>query len=595
MKLNMFTLIAMGTGVAWLFSVVATVAPGIFPEAFRMDGAVDVYFEAAAVITTLVLLGQVLELRAREQTSGAIRALLDLTPDTARRINPDGTEEEVALDQVQVGDRLRVRPGEKVPVDGVVEEGRSSVDEALVTGESMPVTKNPDDSVIGGTINQTGALILRAERVGRDTMLARIVQMVAEAQRSRAPIQRVADRVAAWFVPAVIVVAFGGVHHLGHPRARTPPGPRVDRGRVRPDHRLPLCPRAGHAHVDHGGRRTRCRPRRADQERRSARGDGEGRHPGRRQDRDPHRGQAVGHPGRPRRRARRERAPPTRRRRRTRIRAPDRRRRGQRRHRRRSEIPDVTDFDSPTGKGVIGTVENRRVLLGSAALPVRARESIPAPLTVEADRLRADGATVVFVGVDEQVAGIIAIADPVKETTPEALRALRAEGIEVVMLTGDNRVTAEAVARRLGIERVEAEVLPDDKSNVVKRFREEGRVVGFAGDGVNDAPALAAADVGLAMGTGTDVAIESAGVTLLKGDLTGIVRARRLSQATMSNIRQNLVFAFAYNAAGIPIAAGVLYPAFGWLLSPMIAAAAMALSSVSVIANALRLRTRDLE
>ena len=324
LKLNMFTLIAMGTGVAWLFSVVATVAPGIFPEAFRMDGAVDVYFEAAAVITTLVLLGQVLELRAREQTSGAIRALLDLTPDTARRINPDGTEEEVALDQVQVGDRLRVRPGEKVPVDGVVEEGRSSVDESLVTGESMPVTKNPDDTVIGGTINQTGALILRAERVGRDTMLARIVQMVAEAQRSRAPIQRVADRVAAWFVPAVIVVALVGVRHLGHHRARTPPGARADRGRVRPDHRLPLCPRPGHPHVDHGRRGTRCRPRRTDQERRSARGDGEGRHPGRRQDRDPHRRQAVGHPGRPRHRVRRERAPPTRRRRRTRIRAPHR-------------------------------------------------------------------------------------------------------------------------------------------------------------------------------------------------------------------------------------------------------------------------------
>ena len=593
LRLNMFTLIAMGTGVAWLFSVVATVAPGIFPDAFRMDGAVDVYFEAAAVITTLVLLGQVLELRAREQTSGAIRALLDLTPDTARRINPDGTEEEVALDQVQVGDRLRVRPGEKVPVDGVVEEGRSSVDEALVTGESMPVTKNPDDSVIGGTINQTGALILRAERVGRDTMLARIVQMVAEAQRSRAPIQRVADRVAAWFVPAVIVVAFaafiiwatiGPEPRLAHalivavsvliiacPCAlglATPMSIMVGVGRgaglgvlIKNAEALEVMEKVDTLVVDKTGTLTEGKPSVTqvvpaaglDEEellRLAAGVERASEHPI---------GVAV-------------------------VNAATAA---------GLSIPHVTDFDSPTGKGVIGTVEDRRVLLGSAGF-LSGQGVDPSPLTVEADRLRADGATVVFLGVGDQVAGIIAIADPVKETTPEALRALRAEGIEVVMLTGDNRVTAEAVARRLGIERVEAEVLPDEKSNVVMRFREEGRVVGFAGDGVNDAPALAAADVGLAMGTGTDVAIESAGVTLLKGDLTGIVRARRLSEATMSNIRQNLVFAFVYNAAGIPIAAGVLYPAFGWLLSPMIAAAAMALSSVSVIANALRLRTRDL-
>lgn len=593
MRLNMFTLIAMGTGVAWLFSVVATVAPGIFPDAFRMDGAVDVYFEAASVITTLVLLGQVLELRAREQTSGAIKALLNLTPDTARRINPDGTEQEVALEQVQVGDRLRVRPGEKVPVDGVVEAGRSSVDEALVTGESMPVTKDPDDDVIGGTINQTGALILRAERVGRDTMLARIVQMVAEAQRSRAPIQRVADRVAAWFVPTVIAIAvaafiiwatIGPEPRLAHalivavsvliiacPCAlglATPMSIMVGVGRgaglgvlIKNAEALEVMEKVNTLVVDKTGTLTEGKPSVTqvvpaaglDEEavlRLAAGVERASEHPI---------GVAV-------------------------VNAAEAA--GLR-------IPDVTDFDSPTGKGVMGTVESRRILLGSASF-LSGQGVDPGPLVAQADRVRADGATVVFVGVGEQVAGIIAIADPVKRSTPEALRALRAEGIEVVMLTGDNRVTAEAVARRLGIERVEAEVLPDDKSNVVKRFREEGRVVGFAGDGVNDAPALAAADVGLAMGTGTDVAIESAGVTLLKGDLTGILRARRLSEATMSNIRQNLVFAFVYNVAGIPIAAGVLYPAFGWLLSPMIAAAAMALSSVSVIGNALRLRSRDL-
>ena len=593
LKLNMFTLIAMGTGVAWLFSVVATVAPGIFPDAFRMDGVVDVYFEAAAVITTLVLLGQVLELRAREQTSGAIKALLDLTPDTATRINPDGTEEEVALDQVQVGDRLRVRPGEKVPVDGIVEEGRSSVDEALVTGESMPVTKNPEDTVIGGSINQTGALIMRAERVGRDTMLARIVQMVAEAQRSRAPIQRTADRVAAWFVPAVIVIALaafivwatvGPEPRLAHalivavsvliiacPCAlglATPMSIMVGVGRgaglgvlIKNAEALEVMEKVDTLVVDKTGTLTQGTPsvtqvvpasgfEETELLRLAAGVERASEHPI---------GVAV-------------------------VNAATAAGMG---------IPSVTDFDSPTGKGVTGTVEGRRVLLGSASF-LSDQGTDSRALALEADHLRGDGATVVFVSVNDQVAGIIAIADPVKETTPEALRALRGEGIEVVMLTGDNRVTAEAVARRLGIDRVEAEVLPDEKSNVVNRLREEGRVVGFAGDGVNDAPALAAADVGLAMGTGTDVAIESAGVTLLKGDLTGIVRARRLSQATMSNIRQNLVFAFAYNTAGIPIAAGVLYPAFGWLLSPMIAAAAMALSSVSVIANALRLRSQDL-
>jgi Cu+-exporting ATPase len=593
LKLNMFTLIAMGTGVAWLFSVVATVAPGIFPDTYRMDGVVDVYFEAAAVITTLVLLGQVLELRARERTSGAIRALLDLTPETARRINPDGTEEEIALDLVHVGDRLRVRPGEKVPVDGAVEEGRSSVDESLVTGESMPVTKNPGDAAIGGTINQTGAMVLRAEKVGRDTMLARIVQMVAEAQRSRAPIQRVADRVAAWFVPTVIAVAIlafviwgtaGPDPRLAHalvvavsvliiacPCAlglATPMSIMVGVGRgaslgvlIKNAEALEVMEKVDTLVVDKTGTLTEGRPsvtsvvvasgfEEAELLRLAAGVERASEHP---------LGLAVVNAAAAA---------------------------GVR-------IPDVTDFDSPTGKGVIGTVENRRVLLGSASFLAELGIQV-GPLIGEADRLRADGATVVFAGVDNQVAGLVAVADAVKDTTPEAIKTLRDLGIDVVMLTGDNKVTAEAVARRLGIERVEAEVLPEDKSSVVRRLREGGNVVAFAGDGVNDAPALAAADVGLAMGTGTDVAIESAGVTLLKGDLTGIVRARSLSRATMSNIRQNLVFAFIYNVAGIPIAAGVLYPAFGWLLSPMIAAAAMALSSVSVIGNALRLRTRHL-
>jgi heavy metal translocating P-type ATPase len=593
LKLNMFTLIAMGTGVAWLFSVVATIAPGIFPDAFRMDGTVDVYFEAAAVITTLVLLGQVLELRARERTSGAIKALLDLTPDTAHKINRDGTEDKVTLDQVQVGDLLRVRPGEKVPVDGVVEEGRSSIDESLVTGESMPVTKTAGETVIGGTINQTGSLIVRADKVGRDTMLARIVQMVAEAQRSRAPIQRLADQVAAWFVPAVIVIAIvafltwatiGPDPRLAHalivavsvliiacPCAlglATPMSIMVGVGRgaglgvlIKNAEALERMEKVNTLVVDKTGTLTEGKPsvthivpatgsNRDDLLRVAAGIERASEHP---------LGVAIVNA------------------------ATDA----------GMDIPNVTDFDSPTGKGVVGTVENRHVVIGSAKF-LTSEGFDPAPLTAEADRLRGDGATVIFVGIDDTVAGLIAIADPIKDTTPEALRALKAEGIEVIMLTGDNRVTAEAVGRRLGIDRVEADVLPDHKADVVKRLREEGHVVGMAGDGVNDAPALAAADVGIAMGSGTDVAIESAGVTLLKGDLTGIVRARKLSQATMSNIRQNLVFAFIYNVAGIPIAAGVLYPAFGWLLSPMVAAAAMALSSVSVIANALRLRAQDL-
>lgn len=593
LKLNMFTLIAMGTGVAWLFSVVATVAPELFPEAFRMNGAVAVYFEAASVITTLVLLGQVLELQARERTSGAIRALLDLTPDTARRIEADGTEHEVTLDQVAVGDRFRVRPGEKVPVDGVVEDGRSTLDESLVTGESMPVTKAADDAVIGGTINQTGSLIVRAEKVGRDTMLARIVQMVADAQRSRAPIQRVADQVAAWFVPAVILIAIiafavwaiiGPDPRLAHalvvavsvliiacPCAlglATPMSIMVGVGRgaglgvlIKNAEALERMEKVDTLVVDKTGTLTEGKPsvtqvvttQGLDQNvllRLVAGVERASEHP---------LATAIVNAA--------TEAGMT--------------------------IPDVTDFDAPVGKGVTGIVEGRRVRVGSASF-LTGEGLDPSALMTQADRLRGDGATVIFAGIDDRVAGIMAIADPVKETTPAAVEALRTEGVQVVMLTGDNRVTAEAVARRLGIDHVEAEVMPDHKADVVKRLRSEGRVVAMAGDGVNDAPALAAADVGLAMGSGTDVAIESAGITLLKGDLTGIVRARKLSEATMSNIRQNLVFAFIYNVAGIPIAAGILYPAFGVLLSPVIAAAAMALSSVSVIGNALRLRARHI-
>ena len=593
LKLNMFTLIAMGTGVAWLFSVVATIFPGIFPDAFRMDGAVDVYFEAAAVITILVLVGQVLELRAREQTSGAIRALLDLTPKTAHRLTANATEEEVTLDLVQIGDRLRVRPGEKVPVDGTVEDGRSSLDESLVTGESMPTTKSTGDTIIGGTLNQTGSLVVRADKIGRDTMLARIVQMVADAQRSRAPIQRTADRVAAWFVPTVIaaaIIAFviwatvGPDPRLAHaliaavsvliiacPCAlglATPVSIMVGVGRgaglgvlIKNAEALELLEKVNTLVVDKTGTLTEGKPSVTrivasagftDEEvlRLAAAVERNSEHPLAR---------AIVNAA--------TRAGLT--------------------------IPEVLDFDSPTGKGAIGTVEHRRVVIGSANY-LTGEGLDTGLLSAEANRLRSDGATAVFLGVDDRVAAIFAIADPVKDTTPAALQALRAEGIEVVMLTGDNRVTAEAVGRRLGIDRIEADVLPDHKADIVKALRGQGRVVAMAGDGVNDAPALAAADVGLAMSSGTDVAMESAGVTLLKGDLTGIVRARKLSQATMSNIRQNLVFAFIYNVAGIPIAAGVLYPAVGLLLSPMIAAAAMALSSVSVISNALRLRARHI-
>jgi Cu+-exporting ATPase len=590
-NLNMFTLIAMGIGVAWVYSMVATLAPDVFPAAFRgHDGAVAVYFEAASVITVLVLLGQVLELRARETTSGAIRALLDLAPKTARKIMPEGTEQEVQLDTVQVGDRLRVRPGEKVPVDGAVLEGRSAVDESMVTGESMPVTKEVGTKVIGGTMNQSGGLVIEAQKVGRDTMLSQIVQLVAEAQRSRAPIQRLADQVSGYFVPAVIgvavlafiawaiwgpepqfsygLVAAVAVLIIACPCAlglATPMSIMVGVGRgagagvlIKNAEALEHMEKVDTLVVDKTGTLTEGKPAvtaivpapgftEAEILRLSASVERASEHP-----------LAVAI-----------------------VTAAEKQ---------GIAMVPVSDFDSPTGKGALGTVEGRHIVLGNKAFLAEHGVDV-APLAEQADRLREDGATAIFAGVDGRVAGAIAIADPVKASTPEALAGLKTEGVRVVMLTGDNWTTAKAVAKRLGIDEVEAEVLPDQKSAVVDKFKRAGRIVAMAGDGVNDAPALAAADVGIAMGTGTDVAMESAGVTLLKGDLTGIVRARRLSRATMRNIRQNLFFAFVYNALGVPVAAGVLYPFFGILLSPIIAAAAMALSSVSVIGNAIRLRT----
>ena len=586
----MFTLIAMGTGVAWIYSMAATLAPGIFPAAFRaIDGSVAVYFEAAAVITVLVLLGQLLELRARETTSGAIRALLDLSPKLARRVRPDGSDEEITLDQVLVGDTLRVRPGEKVPVDGVVLEGRGTVDESMVTGESMPVTKEASSKLIGGTINQTGGLVMRAEKIGRDTMLARIVQMVAEAQRSRAPIQRLADTVSGWFVPAVIAVSaiafvvwslVGPSPAMGYgliaavavliiacPCAlglATPMSIMVGVGRgaqagilIKNAEALERMEKVDTLVVDKTGTLTEGKPAVVAIEtaegfdsrevlRLAASLERSSEHPlALAIVRDAEaKGLAISEPG---------------------------------------------DVDQPVGKGITGIVDGHRLVAGNARF-LEEQGISTAQLAQRADALRADGATAIFLGIDGRVAGAIGIADPVKQTTPGALKALAEAGIHVIMLTGDNRVTADAIARRLGIDDIEADVLPDQKSAIVKRLRDEGRIVAMAGDGVNDAPALAAADVGIAMGTGTDVAIESAGITLLKGDLTGIARARHLSHATMTNIRQNLFFAFAYNVAGIPVAAGALYPLFGIMLSPIIAAAAMALSSVSVIGNSLRLR-----
>ena len=590
-NLNMFTLIAMGTGVAYLYSVTATFAPGLFPEAFRNhDGSVAVYFEAAAVITVLVLLGQVLELRARDATSGAIKSLLALAPKTARRIEADGSEREVEIAILHPGDRLRVRPGEKVPVDGVVIEGRSSVDESLLTGESMPVTKEVGSKVIAGALNTSGGFVMQAEKVGRDMLLSQIVQMVAQAQRSRAPIQRLADRVAGWFVPAVIAAAlaafvawaafgpeprftFGlvaavSVLIIACPCAlglATPMSIMVGVGRaarsgllVKNAEALERMERVDTLVVDKTGTLTEGKPAvvalrtapgfdETELLRLSASVERASEHP---------LADAI-------------------------VRAADDR---------TLALAKVEHFDSPTGKGAQGHVEGREVLLGNAAFLAESGIDTTA-LQAEAERLRQDGATVINVAVDRSLAGIIAIADQVKASTPAALEALAEAGIKVIMLTGDNETTARAVAAKLGITEVEAEVLPARKGEIVARLRRQGRVVAMAGDGVNDAPALAAADVGIAMGTGTDVAMESAGVTLLKGDLVGIVQARRLSQATMRNIRENLLFAFIYNAAGVPIAAGILYPAFGLLLSPIVAAAAMALSSVSVIGNALRLRS----
>ena len=585
----MFTLIAMGVGVAWAYSVVATVAPGLFPPAFRgADGAVAIYFEAAAVITVLVLLGQVLELRAREQTGAAIRALLDLAPKTARRIRADGADEDVALDGVHVGDRLRVRPGEKVPVDGELLEGRSAIDESMVTGESMPVSKTVGDHLIGGTINQSGAFVMSADKVGRDTVLAQIVQMVAQAQRSRAPIQRLADQVSGWFVPLVIAAAIAAfvVWAIWGPEPRydyalvaavsvliiacpcalglaTPMSIMVGVGRgaqsgvlIKNAEALERFEKIDTLVVDKTGTLTEGKPKvvalrpiRVSEDellRLAASLEQGSEHP---------LAAAI-------------------------VRsAADR----------NIALAKVEGFDSASGKGVTGTIDGRKVVLGNRAM-MQATGIDVATLERPADELRNDGATAIFAALDGRACGVIAIADPIKPTTPDAVRALKQAGVRVVMLTGDNRATAEAVARKLGIAEIEAEILPQDKGKVVERLRKQGRIVAMAGDGVNDAPALAAADVGVAMGTGADVAIESAGVTLLRGDLQGLVVARRLSHATMSNIRQNLFFAFIYNAAGVPIAAGVLYPAFGLLLSPVIAAAAMSLSSLSVVSNALRLR-----
>ena len=593
-RLNMFTLIAMGTGVAYLYSVVATLAPGLFPEVLRDElGAVPVYFEAAAVITTLVLLGQVLELRAREQTGQALRSLIDLAPKTARVIGGDGAEQDVPLDAVQPGDRLRVRPGEKVPVDGEVVEGGSVIDESLITGEPIPTQIGPGNNVIGGALNGTGSFIMRAERVGRETMLAQIVEMVAAAQRSRAPIQRLADVVAGYFVPAVIIVAalsFTTWSIYGPPPAlafgivaavsvliiacpcalglATPMSIMVATGRgaqagvlIKNAAALERLEAVDTLVVDKTGTLTEGKPKvtalvpapgLADDEllRFAASLERGSEHPlaAAIVEAAAERGLALG---------------------------------------------EARDFSAEAGKGVSGEVDGRRIGLGNAAF-LQDLHVDPGAFTEEADALRREGATVMFVLIDESMAGLISVDDPIKDTAPGALQDLRQDGVHIVMLTGDNRITAEAVARKLAIDSVEAEVLPQRKGEVVKRLRQDGHVVAMAGDGINDAPALAEADVGIAMATGTDIAMESASVTLLRGDLRGIVRARRLSKATMRNIRENLFFAFAYNTLGVPIAAGVLFPWLGLLLNPMIAAAAMSLSSVSVIANALRLRRMTL-
>lgn len=589
-SLNMFSLIALGTGAAWLYSIVGALAPRLFPAALRMeDGAVAVYFEAAAVITVLVLLGQVLELRAREKTSGAIKALLGLAPKTAVKVKTDGTDETVQVDTIQVGDLLRVRPGEKVPVDGVLTEGKGNVDEAMVTGEPMPVAKTVDSRVTAGTLNQTGGFVMRAEKVGADTLLSQIVHMVAAAQRSRAPIQRMADQVAGWFVPVVVAIAaltFAVWLIWGPPPAfsyalvtavavliiacpcalglATPMSIMVGVGKgaqhgvlIRDAEALERMEKVDTLVLDKTGTLTEGRPKvvhieavpgvtEDDVLQKLASVERASEHP---------LAQAIVNDAVERKLA----------------------------------LSVVTDFDSPLGKGVVGTVDGVRVVSGSAKF-LTEQGIVVAALEAAAETQRTTSATVIFVGVGGKLAGFVAIADPIKATTPQALATLKAAGIRIVMLTGDGKTTAQAVGKQLGIDEVVADVFPEDKAAVVKRLRDEGRVVAMGGDGVNDAPGLSSADVGIAMGTGTDVAMESAGITLLKGDLMGIVRARTLSQATMRNIRQNLVLSFVYNAAGIPLAAGVLYPFFGLLLSPVVAAAAMALSSVSVIANALRLR-----
>jgi Cu+-exporting ATPase len=589
-SLNMFTLIALGTGMAYVFSVVGTIAPGLFPESFRAHGGeVGLYFEAAAVITVLVLLGQVLELRARSQTSSAIKALLNLAPPTARRVRPDGSEEDVPLEAVQVGDLLRVRPGERVPVDGAVVEGASAVDESMVTGESIPVEKVPGSRVTGGTVNGTGTVVMRAERVGSETLLARIVQMVGEAQRTRAPIQRLADQVSGWFVPTVVGVAvltFVGWSLWGpEPRLAyglvnavavliiacpcalglaTPMSIMVGTGRgalagvlIKNAEALELMEKVDTLIVDKTGTLTEGKPRLTAVK------------------------AATGHDET------------------SVLRFAASLERGSEHPlaaailagaaERGMAVTAAEEFRSVTGKGVVGRVDGHAAALGNLRLMQDSGVGVDA-LLGDADALRAEGQTVMFVAVDGRAAGLVAVADPIKPSTPEALSALRQSGLHIVMVTGDSRRTAEAVARTLGIEQVEAEVLPEHKSEVVRGLQAKGRKVAMAGDGVNDAPALAQADVGIAMGTGTDVAIESAGITLVKGDLRGAARARHLSRATMRNIRENLFFAFVYNALGVPVAAGVLYPVFGVLLSPIIASAAMTFSSVSVIGNALRLR-----
>lgn len=589
-NLNMFTLIALGIGVAWIYSVTATVAPDIFPAIMRnAEGRVAVYFEAAAVITALVLLGQVLELRARSRTNQAIKMLLELAPKTARRVTGDGREEDIPLAQVQPGDVLRVRPGEKIPVDGVVQQGYSSVDEAMVTGEPIPVEKNAGDRLIGATVNSTGSLLMLAEKVGGETLLARIVKMVSEAQRSRAPIQKLADTVAAWFVPIVVIIAvmtlivwwqWGPQPRLAHAVVNavavliiacpcalglaTPMSIMVGTGRgaqlgvlIKNAEALEIMEKIDTLVVDKTGTLTEGKPRLMAVIAGNGFSEEEVLYLGASLE------QASEHP----------------------LAAAIVKGAEQ-----QGIKPAAGEqFESVTGKGVRGRISGREVGLGNAQL-MEAQNIDIAPLMKQADALRLEGQTVMFVGVDGKLGGFISVADPIKSSTPEALKALHEAGIKVVMLTGDNKTTANAVAKRLGIDRVVAEVLPEQKTEIVKQLQAEGHIVAMAGDGINDAPALAQAHVGIAMGTGTDVAMESAGVTLVKGDLRGIARSRRLSQATMNNIRQNLFFAFIYNALGVPVAAGVLYPLFGILLSPMIAAAAMSFSSVSVIMNALRLR-----